>query len=695
MTPASKELTPDEINDLLKDWFVRDGETFTAITAEKRLAWEPTDSTEYSTLFSKNGDQLIRNAYQFCSRYIAGLNPPVNVVLRLNNSDKNCTDGKIVYVSTNVFDDTRLNSSQAVDVFLGIAAHETAHVLYTDFTYLSKVRPPRNRLEQFLRNVIEDERIERNLGRYRPGSVRFIEKMKHYVFDTIIHDAPKRPLSELEKVLQAFFAIIRYPKYLDKDQVLFFGEHFQKIKDALTPYPESSEEMAHASAEVYDILKSFLNKPKAEEGGEPEESEESESKKGKGKKGKGKSKKSDEDSEDDDSTDEGETEDEDDSDDDGDGGSDEDSDDDSDNPGDDSVDPFEEDSEDSDKSKSSSNYSGDSDGGGEESSPEPETVTDSDIERAMKDSDFARKLLEAIITKMEDEHKSIDPSKKLDKYTPEVLEGTLEILGSGHFLTKAEEDVREYQNSLARVGKFVPAVRNALKYKDRDYKVTHKGMRTGYLDMNKLTEAYQGTPTVYERYGHVKTDKVALCFLIDESGSMYGEEIQAARDTAILLYEAVKDNHSIELFVYGHTADMRQTGKVDLTVYKEPGFKAPKFALGSVQAHCQNRDGDAILLTAKRVRTMTKKHCLMFVLSDGQPAASGYGGMAGVMDTRSKVKQAQKLGFDIVQIAINHSYDPSSMFDNFIIFDELSNLSKDIGKFVRDNITKKQNINYG
>ena len=67
------------------------------------------------------------------------------------------------------------------------------------------------------------------------------------------------------------------------------------------------------------------------------------------------------------------------------------------------------------------------------------------------------------------------------------------------------------------------------------------------------------------REGHVKSDRISVCILIDESGSMYGDGERAARDTAVLLNEAIGTLQNVDLYIYGHSTD----GGTALYVYRE------------------------------------------------------------------------------------------------------------------------------
>lgn len=265
----------------------------------------------------------------------------------------------------------------------------------------------------------------------------------------------------------------------------------------------------------------------------------------------------------------------------------------------------------------------------------------------------------------------------------EECEGIVETGGSKDtFFNRADSDKRKYVESLNRVKRYVPAIAKIMKGHCREYKLIHRSMRSGVLDTNKLVEAVQGVPAVYMREGAVYTDKIAVGVLIDESGSMSGTRIQAARDAAILINEALCSMPNVELFIYGHTGDMRYSMATEMSVYREKGF-APKYALGSVKAKYENRDGVAIIETAKRIRKQTKNPVILFVLSDGAPAAHGYGGSTAMEHVRDCVHQAENLGFSVIQVCINHCYDPSKMFKNYVILEDMGTLAFELSKAIK------------
>lgn len=295
-----------------------------------------------------------------------------------------------------------------------------------------------------------------------------------------------------------------------------------------------------------------------------------------------------------------------------------------------------------------------------------------------------------------DSGRKIDKSKvsrllsSKDSLTMKILEGTVERGDSDKvFFEKPKGDRNDYLRDVRAVQKYVPRLKKILTGTDKNYDFNIQGCRSGILDTTKLAEAYQGVPQVYLRQGHVRTNKSTICVLIDESGSMGGKKEILARQAAILLNETFGKSLGVDLYIYGHTADIGSVGYINLSVYREGNHYNPKFSLSKSYAKFQNRDGDAILEVAKRVRKFTKENCIMFVISDGSPCANGYGGIPAIKDTAAKVKEAEKLGFGIIQISIDSVYRVEDMFDTYIdIRYNLEEMPKLLNEIVKTKVIK-------
>lgn len=295
-----------------------------------------------------------------------------------------------------------------------------------------------------------------------------------------------------------------------------------------------------------------------------------------------------------------------------------------------------------------------------------------------------------------DSGRKIDKSKvsrllsSKDSLTMKILERTVERGDSDKvFFEKPKGDRNDYLRDVRAVQKYVPRLKKILTGTDKNYDFNIQGCRSGILDTTKLAEAYQGVPQVYLRQGHVRTNKSTICVLIDESGSMGGKKEILARQAAILLNETFGKSLGVDLYIYGHTADIGSIGYINLSVYREGSHYNPKFSLSKSCAKSQNRDGDAILEVAKRVRKFTKENCIMFVISDGSPCANGYGGIPAIKDTAAKVKEAEKLGFGIIQISIDAVYRVEDMFDTYIdIGYNLEEMPKLLNEIVKTKVIK-------
>lgn len=295
-----------------------------------------------------------------------------------------------------------------------------------------------------------------------------------------------------------------------------------------------------------------------------------------------------------------------------------------------------------------------------------------------------------------DSGRKIDKSKvsrllsSKDSLTMKILEGIVEHGDSDKvFFEKPKGDRNSYLCDVRAVQKYVPRLKKILTGTDKNYDFNIQGCRSGILDTTKLAEAYQGVPQVYLRQGHVRTNKSTICVLIDESGSMGGKKEILARQAAILLNETFGKSLGVDLYIYGHTADIGSIGYINLSVYREGSHYNPKFSLSKSCAKSQNRDGDAILEVAKRVRKFTKENCIMFVISDGSPCANGYGGIPAIKDTAAKVKEAEKLGFGIIQISIDAVNRVEDMFDTYIdIGYNLEEMPKLLNEIVKTKVIK-------
>lgn len=636
------------IEKLSKDWIERDGDSFVRIRKTGRLGWETTleKGTPYSSylLDSPTMEGLIQRAYPMARQTISAMDTPFKVNVKLSDT-RSCTEAKNVYVATEYFDSEKLSAGEKLDIFLGLTAHEGSHLLYTQFDQMGKAAGVHPLCGNLL-NIIEDERIERLLGEEKPGLANYLKAVKEYYFGKYAsrHEGSEDGgLNRLERIVNCILGIVRYPRLLKESEMVEFGSLLLQVEDILTPYPDSTVAAEQAAEKIFALIQEEYKK----------DGKSSSEKRMSGKKpdkrnslddpGKG--------------------------------------------TGSDGCDTR-------DEVKNKKRINSDS---GKEGEPSP-------AESAMRSME---KDLRAIASSLEDvaggpvqpdidgcgSLKTSDKAEAIKEdhgLLADICEGIVEI---GHskdvIFRKAPEDTERYMRSLDKVRQYIPAIRRVVKGHCKEYKYTHMGMRSGILDTSKLAEAVQGVPTVYIRQGAVQSDRTCVCILVDESGSMIREgRMDAARQTAVLLNEALSGIPNIELFMYGHSADEETQGHTDLRIYREKDY-SPKHTLGSLEARDNNRDGIAILETAMRVRKQTDEEVLMFVLSDGAPAAQNYIGREAIAHTKACVQKAEGMGFRIVQICINASYDPALMFEHYVKLENLGSLASDLGKEIAKALRSK------
>lgn len=605
MVDTTIEVTDKLLDDLLDDWFERDGDTFLKIRKTRRVGWEKTleEGEAYSAyiLEAPTQEDLIKRAYPLAKEIITVMDPPFRFRVQISKGLDSYTDSKVVCVSTSMFDDTELSVGEKLDTFLGTAVHEGCHLCYTDFKEANKIG---KKVIHSIFNVLEDERIEELCGELKPGLANFLEKSKYYWFDQYYLDyvVPKEKdeaLTPFDRLFNLLLHIVRYPKYLKEAEVEEFAPYLVEIKKILVPYPVTTEQTVKASYLVYDIIKEFYeHKERDEMEARGESASDADIKRR-------------------------------------------------------AEDSLERDAEEA--AEAIKKVAG-----------VPTSASTSDGGKGgLGDSDVA----EAV--------------KADDGLLGELCEGKVEVGGGEDtFFSKMPDDQATYMASYQRVKKYVPAIAKIMKGHCKDYKLIHRSMRSGVLDTNKLAEAVQGVPTVYVREGEVKTDKASVCVVIDESGSMGGSRIDAARDTAVLINEALGNIPQVELFIYGHSGDMKRYHSTEMYVYREKDYK-PKFSLGSCRARCENRDGVAIEEVARRVRKQTKNPVLMFILSDGSPEAGGYYGETAMRHTKQCVERVEHMGFNVIQVCINHVYDPGKMFKHYVILDNMATLAFELGKEIK------------
>lgn len=264
-----------------------------------------------------------------------------------------------------------------------------------------------------------------------------------------------------------------------------------------------------------------------------------------------------------------------------------------------------------------------------------------------------------------------------DSLVARECDGELEI---GHcddtVVVKEQPNRPRFEQSLARVRKYIPAIAAALRSHGTSYSYIVTGTRSGLLDTNKLCEARQGVQNVYMRKGEVKADRLNVALVIDESGSMQDIREQLARDTAVLVNEAVGNLRDISLHIYGYTGDWTNAY---LIPYREGRTLQDRHVLGSITSRGGTPTAKAMSEALWRIRRGSREKGIMLVISDGM--ADG-----GTAEVRNATDSLQKQGFEVIGISISSTLTKDNlaqMYDHYVVMDRLDNLASELGKTVK------------
>lgn len=149
--------------------------------------------------------------------------------------------------------------------------------------------------------------------------------------------------------------------------------------------------------------------------------------------------------------------------------------------------------------------------------------------------------------------------------------------------------------------------------------------------------------------------ELAVGLLLDESGSMSAcDRCTYARASAIILHDFCQ-NLGIPVMVYGHSTGYSESSNtVELYSYAEfEGYDHDdKYRMMDISARGSNRVGAALRFVADQLSKRPETVKILILVSDGQPADTGYGGSAAEEDLRGIKQEYQRKGILFVAAAI-------------------------------------------
>jgi len=241
----------------------------------------------------------------------------------------------------------------------------------------------------------------------------------------------------------------------------------------------------------------------------------------------------------------------------------------------------------------------------------------------------------------------------------------------------------EYNELLQRLKPSINALKNRINLYGLDKHISIRNLNRGELDRKSLFKIPTKRVNLFKKDYIQVEPNYNIGILMDQSGSMCGD-IELVRDTAITIYEAMKDNARCNVFLYGHTADMRGEKHATHIFEYEDGV-----TLTNVKSHCNNRDGVAIFESARmleqRINSSLNMKKAMIVLCDGQPAAHGYAD--GRHQTRRDIMRVQSEGMPVMAIGMGHYIREEhlqEMYDSYIMIENFSEISNTLPKTIKN-----------
>jgi cobalamin biosynthesis protein CobT len=249
-----------------------------------------------------------------------------------------------------------------------------------------------------------------------------------------------------------------------------------------------------------------------------------------------------------------------------------------------------------------------------------------------------------------------------------------------HRISEVEDEIKEQYHSISKpllqISKQLQrSVSQQLKDKRRG------GKQTGLL-MGRRLNAHalprNDGRVFYKTALPNEAPELVLGLLLDESGSMCsGERATYARATAIILYDFCR-SLGIPVMVYGHTTGFSGGHSIDLYSYAE--FDDidgdDKYRMMDISARSGNRDGAALRYVAEQLSKRREEVKMLIIVSDGQPADSGYGGTAAEEDLRGVKHEYVKKGILFVAAAIGDDKENIERIygDSFLDITDLNKL---------------------
>lgn len=208
----------------------------------------------------------------------------------------------------------------------------------------------------------------------------------------------------------------------------------------------------------------------------------------------------------------------------------------------------------------------------------------------------------------------------------------------------ADETRIRHQGTLKRLRRLFARLQDEPRWVRRQRDGDEVDLDAAVAALADLHHGEEGREGLYQRRHKIARD-IAVCFLVDLSGSTKGWVNRAEREALVLLCEALQaldDRYA----VYGFTGMTRHRCEV----YRVKGFDEPydervRGRIGALQPGEYTRMGAAIRHLTRLLSGVEARVRLLVTVSDGKPDDfDGYRGRYGIEDTRRALAEAMARG---------------------------------------------------
>ena len=248
---------------------------------------------------------------------------------------------------------------------------------------------------------------------------------------------------------------------------------------------------------------------------------------------------------------------------------------------------------------------------------------------------------------------------------------------------KTATAINTYDAIVASMNSGIQNLAHQLKRMLKNRQEENMYKQSGKVSLKRLN-CGRVTTRVFTKNRLPETSDVAVVVAIDISGSMSGRKIVAAQKAAIGLAE-VCGQLKLPLYMFGFTADEHGYKANHYHYLNWSNRKDDRHRLLSIKACSDNFDGYSIRYATKLLQKRSEEKKLLFVISDGNPAARAYCHVNGIQDVQFAINEANKVCVPIGILLGN--IDPSihrQMYGyNFVHCEDVNDLFPRLGKILK------------